>query len=355
MKPKSMLAVQLTRWGAEPELRRVPIPMPTGEEILVSVGAAGLCRSDLSVMDAAPDVFGYELPMTLGHEVAGTVVRTGSDADRSLVGERVVVHGVWGCGVCRNCARGRENYCVGLGRDACGRHAPLGAGLGYHGGLAQAILVPSARHLIRADGLSAADCAPLADAGLTAYHAIDEHRELIDPHTIAVVVGVGGLGHLAIQILRSLGTGTVVAVDTREDSLRLATRLGAGRVGHSLAEALAPVGSADLIFDFVGTSTTMSQARSLLAPGGRLSVVGGAGGDLTVGKGRASSPGWSVSAPFWGPASALKEVTDLARRGEIRSEVTRYDLSRAVEAYRLLRTGSVPGRAVVIPPPLSGL
>ena len=113
-----MLAVQLTEWGCEPQLRDVPVPQPRGEEVLLQVTAAGLCRSDLHVMDASASSYDYPLPLTLGHEVAGTVLDVGPDGDRSWLGEAVVVHGVWGCGRCRNCARGRENYCSSCGLAA---------------------------------------------------------------------------------------------------------------------------------------------------------------------------------------------------------------------------------------------
>ena len=92
-----MLAVQLTEWGRPPVVREIDDPAPTGEQLLIKVGAAGLCRSDLSVMDSPTDRFDYPLPLTLGHEVAGTVVDTGPDGDHTLLGKDVVVHGIWSC------------------------------------------------------------------------------------------------------------------------------------------------------------------------------------------------------------------------------------------------------------------
>lgn len=346
-----MLAVQLTAWGAEPELREIPVPRPRGEELLVRVTAAGLCRSDLHVMDATADSFDYPLPLTLGHEVAGTVMDAGPAADPGWIGEQVVVHGVWGCGGCRNCLRGRENYCLRL-RPREGRGAPIGNGLGYPGGLAEAVLVPAARFLVRSAGVDPVLCAPLADAGLTAYHAVREHRDLIDTLSVCVVIGVGGLGHFALQILREFGAGQIVAVDTRADAREMARQLGADAVfADTAAAATALSEGADLILDFAGAPGTVVPAAAALAPGGRLSVVGSAGGRLTAGKDVGLAAGWGVTAPFWGPRADLAAVVDMARRGTLHVTAQTYPLTAAVEVYRRLRSGGITGRAVLVPPP----
>ncbi len=349
-----MLAIQLTEWGRPPELRDVPAPEPAGEELLLQVTAAGLCRSDLHVMDAAAASFDCPLPLTLGHEAAGTVLAAGPDADPTWLGETVVVHGIWSCGHCRNCARGRENYCLRLRPRTTGAPAPIGNGLGYHGGLAQAMLVPSARHLVRTDGLDPAVAAPLTDAGLTAYHAVREHADLIDAHTTCVVIGIGGLGHLGVQILRDMGAGRILAVDNRADAREMALRLGAEAAFpdvDSLRTALTD--DADVIIDFAGAPDTAQPAIRLLAPGGRLTVVGSAGARMEVGKHLGLAAGWRVTAPFWGPHADLVAVIDMARRGALHVEATAYPLADGVEIYRHLRAGDITGRAVLIPPPLA--
>ncbi|MGI5217937.1 NAD(P)-dependent alcohol dehydrogenase [Nocardia sp. CA-290969] len=346
-----MLAVQLTAWGAEPELREIPLPRPRGEELLIQVAAAGLCRSDLHVMDAAAGSFDYPLPLTLGHEVAGTVVEAGPAADHDWIGEQVVVHGIWGCGGCRNCLRGRENYCLRL-RPRDGRGAPIGNGLGYPGGLAEAVLVPAARFLVRSAGVDPVHCAPLADAGLTAYHAVREHRDLIDAQSVCLVIGVGGLGHFALQILRAFGAGQIVAVDTRAEAREMARRLGADAVFEDAAAAAGALGEgADLILDFAGAPSTVAPAAAALAPGGRLSVVGSAGGRITAGKDVGLAAGWGISAPFWGPRADLAAVVEMARRGALHVTAQTYPLTAAVEVYRQLRSGGITGRAVLVPPP----
>ncbi|MGW0584237.1 alcohol dehydrogenase catalytic domain-containing protein, partial [Streptomyces sp. NPDC002920] len=185
-----MRAVRLLDWGREPVLGEVERPVPREGEVLVEVEAAGLCHSDLHVIDAAPGALPYRPPFTLGHEVAGRVA-TGSDA-----GERVVVHGPWGCGDCPRCAVGRDNLC-----DRRGELGWHGVGLGRDGGMAEYLLVPSARHLVPIGDLSAEQAAPLSDAGLTSYAAVAGVRHALGEDTTAVVIGVGGLGHLAVQIL----------------------------------------------------------------------------------------------------------------------------------------------------------
>ncbi|MFE7416024.1 NAD(P)-dependent alcohol dehydrogenase [Rhodococcus sp. NPDC057529] len=344
-----MRAVRLTTWGQPVQVQRVPVPEPRNAELLIEVRAAGLCRSDLHVMDAPAGAFDYPLPLTLGHEVAGTVVAAGPDADRSWIGESVVVHGVWSCGECRNCRRGRENYCHDLRPRADGRLPAIGNGLGHDGGLAEAMIVPSERFVVRTRGLAPESAAPLADAALTAYHAIRTNRDLVDGHAVTVVVGVGGLGHLAVQILRALGAGTIIAVDPREDSRDLALRLGADRAVSEVADSGTEPRSADVVFDFVGSPATMESAVQLLGPGGRLVTVGSGGGRLTVGKDLGLPGGWQVSAPFWGTRADLEAVVDLAQRGLLSVESTSYRLDDAVDVYDRLRRGEIRGRAVLVP------
>ncbi|GAC02611.1 alcohol dehydrogenase [Gordonia namibiensis NBRC 108229] len=347
-----MLAVQLTEWGRPPVVREIADPEPTGTELLLDVDAAGLCLSDLHVMDTPSGVFDYPLPLTLGHEVAGTVRAVGPQADPAWIGETVVVHGIWSCGTCRNCARGRENYCLSLARKPGGRNPRIGNGLGHHGGLAERLLVPSADVLVPTNGLDPTVAAPLADAGLTAYHAISSNSDLIDASTVAVVIGVGGLGHMAIQILRAMGVGAVIAVDNREQARALALALKADASYPSVDEAAEDIrarGGADIVLDFAGAPATVEPATTVLGPGGRLVIVGTAGGRVTVGKDVGLASGWQVRAPFWGTRSDLAAVVALAAAGKLTAETVTFDLRDAPEAYEQLRRGELPGRAVVLP------
>jgi len=333
-----MQALRLTAWGRDPELVRVPVPQPGPGELLLLVEAAGLCHSDLHVIDSAGRL-PYDLPFTLGHEVAGTVVAVGTGVSRDWLDEAVAVHGVWSCGECRRCLAGRENYCLRL-------TGPIGVGLGYDGGLAEFVLVPSERYLVKAEGVKPEQLAPLTDAGLTAYHAVTQNLDAVAGGGSALVVGVGGLGHLAVQVLRAVAGCEVVAVDQRESARAVAREHGATLVLPGLEELDRDV---DLVLDFVGSETTLCESSKRLAPGGRLVVVGSAGGSLAASKQGALARGWQLSAPFWGTRSDLEAVIALAGVGALGAETETGSLADAPELYARLRRGEVRGRAVVVP------
>ncbi|NNN29335.1 alcohol dehydrogenase catalytic domain-containing protein [Streptomyces sp. S3(2020)] len=348
-------ALRLTGWGGPPVLTGTARPRPTGEEVLIQVEAAGLCRSDLHVIDAPPGTLPYRIPFTLGHEVAGRVVERGPLACGPAIGERVVVYGPWGCGSCARCAAGAENYCdrrTLLDADLVG----TGAGLGRDGGMADVMLVPSGRLLVPVGELPSARAAPLTDAGLTAYHAVSTVRHALTVEGASVVVlGLGGLGHLAVQILRATTEAQVLAVDVREEALALAHECGAhfgtlarpdtaavlrGRTGGVGAVA---------VLDFVGDPSTARLAVDVLRPGGELAVVGSGGGELTVRKPGGLPPGTRISLPFWGTLPELEAVVALALKDALKARVEEFPLSEAAEVIARLRSGEVRGRAVLIP------
>ncbi|MBM7518492.1 alcohol dehydrogenase catalytic domain-containing protein [Nocardioides nitrophenolicus] len=345
--PRTMRALRLTAWGAPPELVELPVPEPAAGEVLLRVEAAGLCHSDLHIMDAPAGRMPYELPFTLGHEVVGTVVATGAEVDHAWLERLVAVHGVWSCGRCRACRRGRENYCFAL-------TGPIGCGIGYDGGLADYLLVPDVRHLVAAEGSDPVRLAPLTDAGLTAQHVVRSLGADLDGAT-AVVVGVGGLGHLALQLLAPARLACLVAVDPRSEARRLAIRLGADAVTASAKDAAEWLDDredgqgADIVLDFVGSPETLDAAADLLAPGGRIVVVGSAGGSVEAAKGGRLPRGFAVTAPFWGTRRDLEEVVALAASGAVRAETETFSLAEAPAAYARLRAGEIQGRAVVVP------
>ncbi|EOD64547.1 NAD(P)-dependent alcohol dehydrogenase [Amycolatopsis vancoresmycina] len=345
--PRKSPALRLTAWGRPPSLADVDVPDPGGTEVLVRVEAAGICHSDLHVLDAAPGALPYRLPFTLGHEIAGQVVAAGSAATGVADGDRVAVHGPWGCGECRRCAAGEDNYCH--------RRAELafsGAGLGRDGGMAGHVLVPHPRHLVPIGDLAASQAAPLTDAGLTPYHAVAGLT--LAEGAAAVVIGAGGLGHVAIQLLRALTPARVFAVDVREEALELAARSGAHRTlrpGPDTAAVLRREtgGGAEAVLDFVGSDPTLSLGAGVLRPAGSLVIVGSGGGKLTIAKPGVLPPGVSVSLPFWGSARELREVIALARAGRLRVETEPFPLTAAADAFQRLREGRIRGRAVLLP------
>jgi len=344
-----MQAVQLVRWGAEPELREVPDPQPGPGEVLLRVDAAGICHSDLHLMEWPEGTLPYRLPFTLGHENVGTVVAVGAGVGRPQEGERVLVYGPWGCGACWRCSQGHENLCPhawDLGRN--------GGGLGADGGLAEYLLVPSPRLLVPIGDLDPVKAAPLSDAALTPYHAIKRSAHHLRPNASVVVIGVGGLGHVAVQLLRALTASRVIAVDTRPEAVELARRGGAHAALPArdlTAEDLrAETGAegASLVLDFVGRDETMALAAGVAAVGGEITVVGVGGGTLAYGFG-ALPLECSIVTPNWGTLPELFEVIALARSGAIEIETETFALEQALEAYHRLARGEILGRGVVCP------
>lgn len=323
------------------------MPEPGPGEVLIRVGGAGACHSDLHLLEAPAQPFA--LPFTLGHENAGWVEKTGSGATGFIVGDPVIVYGPWGCGLCMNCRVGMENYC-----QTSGKPSPGGLG-GTDGGMAEYLLVPATRYLIPLGGLDPREAAPLSDAGLTSYHAVKRSLHLLGPGSTAVVIGAGGLGQMAIQVLRALaGATTVVAVDTSEDKLTIARDLGADETVISGDGAIATIKAvtrglgAELVLDFVGVDATLSMAARVARVLGHLTIVGVGNAALPV---NFHSPPYecSVSAPFWGSIPELIEVIALAQRGKIRMLVEQFPLDDAARAYDLLHHGEIRGRAVITP------
>lgn len=344
-----MKAFQLTGWQQPPELRDVAVPEPGPGEVLVKIVAAGACHSDLHLMDWPEGTVPFALPFTLGHENAGRIAALGAGVDAWQEGEDVVIYGPWGCGRCAACKQSKENYCE--------RQAELGSqggGLGSDGGMAEYMLVPSPRLLVPLDGLDPIDAAPLTDAGLTSYHAIKRSLHLLVPGSAAVVIGIGGLGHMAVQLLGALSPARVIAVDNDDGKLDLAREVGAEAAvssGESPGEAIAELTGGrgvELVLDMVGADATIALAAQVARPEADITIVGLAGGTLPFTFG-ATSYEASVTLPYWGSQVELMEVLALARAGKIKPHVERFSLDRVEDAYRRLREGSVSGRAVVCP------
>ncbi|MFJ5544098.1 NAD(P)-dependent alcohol dehydrogenase [Micromonospora chalcea] len=344
-----MRAVRMTAPGVL-EHTEAPTPEAGPGEVLLRVGAVGACHSDLHILDAPAGVF--PIPMTLGHEIAGTVDTVGAGVVGWSPGERAAVYGIIGCGRCRACLRGEENRC---------RVIPVGGiGLSRDGGLAEYVVVPASR-LLPVGDMDLTQAAPLTDAGLTPYHAVELARPRLRPGTTCVVIGIGGLGHMGLQILLATTAVRIVAVDTSTAALDLAGRLGAHHVvpaGPDAVEKIRglvgpPPDGADVVLDFVGAQATLDTARQVVATGGQLLLVGLAGGTLPVRPVADEPPPvpleTGVVVPFWGTRAELHEVIALARDGRLHADVQTFPLAEAPQAYEALRRGDVHGRAVIVP------
>jgi alcohol dehydrogenase, propanol-preferring len=344
-----MKAYQLTAWQAPPEMREMDVPEPGPGQVLLKVGGAGACHSDLHLMEWPEGTMDFELPFTLGHENAGWVEAVGAGVEGLELGESVAVYGPWGCGRCRACRLSAENHCE--------RQAEIGAfggGLGLDGGMAEYMLVPHPRLLLPLGDLDPRDAAPLSDAALTPYHAIKRSQHLLHPGATAVVIGVGGLGHMAVQILRAITPARVIAVDTSADKLRLAREVGADETvepGEGAAEAIHELTGglgAELIVDNVGADETIALGAAVARFASDVTIVGLAGGKIEYAFGALPFDA-TLTVPYWGSAIELIEVLDLARAGKIAPHVERFPLDRVEEAYARLREGALDGRAVICP------
>jgi propanol-preferring alcohol dehydrogenase len=341
-------ALQLKQFHSDPELLDLPDPEPGPGQVVVKVGGAGLCHSDLHVMHEfqegqAP----WGPPFVMGHENAGWVHSIGPGVRGVDEGLPVAVYGLNGCGRCEPCAAGAENFCV--------HHleGPPGIGFGLDGGLAEYLLVHDPRRLVPIGDLDPVVAAPLTDAGLTPYRAVKRVLPKLTPGSSVVVIGVGGLGHLAVQLLEAQSVATVIAVDARESALQLAREVGAEASVLAGDDAVSAVtdaagGKADVVLDFVGAAATIGLGAAVVRPGGDLVVVGAAAGDYT----------WNfyalpyevnLTTSFWGTLPELHEVIALAQRELITPHIQRFPLDQAVHAYQLMEKGQLSGRAVVVP------
>ena len=344
-----MQALQLTHWGRSAELREIAVPEPGPGQVLVRIAAAGACHSDLHLMDWPEGLLPWSLPFTLGHENAGWVEHVGAGVTSVRKGDAVLVYGAWGCGVCRPCRLGRENYCERAPELRVG-----GGGLGLDGGMAEFMLVPSARYLIPIGDLDPVQAAPLSDAALTPYHAIARSRDRLSPGATAVVIGIGGLGQMAVQLLKATTGARVIALDTDERKLAAARKLGAdiaipsdAGAADAVRKATDGVG-ATLVLDMVGAEATLATGARSLCAEGRLVIIGLATGTLPVSF-FALPYGAEVATTYWGTATELMDLVALARAGKIRVDVEAFALDQALDVYARLRKGEIRGRAVIVP------
>lgn len=342
-----MKAVRLHAYGEAPRLDEVPEPTITGpHDVLVRVAGAGLCRTDLHIRDGwfAPAV-PTELPLTLGHENTGRVHEVGTAVENVAVEDAVICHPQSSCGLCAACRIGDDMRCA-RGMDF--------AGLTRAGGFADLLRTTDRSVLRIPDGLDPVEIAPHADAGLTVMHAVRKAVPLLGPGTTAVVVGIGGLGHLAVQCLRALSAARVVAVDPDPDSLKLATDTGAhdtvladGGQGATVA-ALTGGAGAEVVLDFVGEGDAVASSLGMVRARGTYLLVG-YGGELRVPTFQLVLPEISVVGNAVGSHDDLRELVALAAAGGVAVRTRTYPLSAFADAIADLEHGRVHGRAVLVP------
>ncbi len=325
-------------------VRDHPVPRPGSEEVLVAVHAAGVCHTDLHLVDAVPEA--PPLPLVLGHEFAGEVVECGPGAPDSLLGRRVLVYYYNGCGECRWCGRGAENLCPDL-RQKWGFTAD--------GGFAEYVRVAARCCVVLPDSVSTADAAALGCSGTTALHAVNRVAAVRDGDVV-VVLGVGGVGLSVVQAARSAGA-TVIAAGRSAANLRRARELGAaatvdtGRDGlDSAVRELTGGDGWDVAFDMVGSGGTPGAALRCARSGGTLVLVGYTGEPAAVDVARIVTNELVVRGAVGSTLDDAREVVRLAAQGRMTPTISQvHSLENAGTALRMLREDRCQGRAVLVP------
>jgi NAD+-dependent secondary alcohol dehydrogenase Adh1 len=340
-----MRAALLSEYHRPLELVDRPEPEPRGpRDVVVRIGGAGVCATDLHAQDGLMEPAGVRLPLVLGHENAGWVHAVGDGVTAAEPGDAVLLYPPYSCGLCVPCRRGLDMHCE--------RHQFTG--LTRDGGFADFVLVDE-RSLVRLPPeVEPADVAPHADAGITAYHAVKRLLPRLVPGSTSVVIGVGGVGHIALQLLRMLGGGTVVGIDTDERRRTLARELGADEVLGAEADVEDTVrevtngAGADVVLDFVATDATHASGLAMLARRGLYSTVGYGGlvtvpsVDLVVGE-------TAIVGNLVGSWIDLWELLQLHGRGDLRLVTEAHPLEEVNDVLDRLRGGEVTGRAVLVP------
>lgn len=341
-----MKAARLYEYNKPLRIEQVPDPVITDPtDVIIKVGGAGVCHTDLHLIEGVwAETLGTELPYIIGHENAGWVHQVGSAVTNFKVGDPVIIHPVQSCGKCLSCRIGEDMHCENL----------KFSGLTVDGGYAQ-YLKTSERSLIKLpENVNPADVAPYADAGITAYRAVKKAAPLAKPGTKALMIGMGGLGHIAVQVLRELGNAEIIALDRNDGRLNMALDLGAShavRADHSAisqVRRLTNEKGVDIIIDFVGTDQTHADSLQMLRKGGHYFVVG-YGGTIKVPSLDIINNEFSIIGSLVGNYSELYELMVLHAQGKVALHTNKYSLDEANDVLHLLHEGKINGRAVLVP------
>src|SRR4051812_27459008 len=342
-----MRAVRLHHYHQDPSIDEIPEPQIRSPlDVVVRIGGAGVCRTDLHIVEGQWEaVQNPRLPYVLGHENAGWVHAVGDGVTNLAVGDTVILHPQPSCGLCPACRAGDDMHCANA----------FFPGLSDHDGGMAEYLRTAARACVKLDSSTQpADVAALADAGITAYHAVRKAIPLLFPGTTAVVQGAGGLGHIGIQCLAALTAARIVVVDRNPDALALARDLGAhevveadGRQVEAVKDLTTGVG-ADVVLDFVAEQGAEMDGWNMTAPAGSYYVIG-YGGQLQIPTLDIISTERNIIGNIVGTYNDLAELMVLAQAGKVRLHTQQYPLDAAVDALHDLDGGRVRGRAILVP------
>uniref|UniRef100_A0A060T2K2 ARAD1C32934p n=1 Tax=Blastobotrys adeninivorans TaxID=409370 RepID=A0A060T2K2_BLAAD len=315
-------------------LETIPVPRPGPEEILLKVEAAGMCASDLHILDGTTPLPGEYV---LGHEIVGTVAAIGSDlaSEQYPEGLRLAVHGPNGCGKCANCKRGFDNQC----QDPVKKWY----GLGINGGYEEYVVVRPAAVVPVPSEVSSEAAAVTTDAVLSPYHAVK--RGGIGPDTRVLIIGLGGLGMNGLQIASHFGA-KVIATDLDTSKLAIAKQFGAQETFEQLPEEPLFV---DVVLDFVGTKETFESAKKHASPLGKIVPVGLGATELSIVPHVSAIMEHQFIFSFWGTTGELAECLDLVAKGVIQPTVETCPLEDVKDRLHKLEKGGVKGRVVAMP------
>jgi NAD+-dependent secondary alcohol dehydrogenase Adh1 len=340
-------AARLHEYHQALKLEQVDEPKATGPlDVVVKIGAAGLCRTDLHIQEGQwAEKSEVALPYTPGHENAGWVHEVGSAVTNVEVGDTVIVHPFISCGLCIPCRRGDDMHCVngsfpGINRD---------------GGFAD-LLLTSARSVVKLDpSLEPASIAALADAGLTAIHAVKKAIPVLGAGSKAVVIGAGGLGHIGIQCLKAYTPTEIIVVDPSEKALELAREMGADHTvkvdGTKQREAVAELTDgmgAQAIIDFVGEKGAIEDGIEMVEDGGFYYVIG-YGENINIPTIDVISREISFIGNLVGTYVDLQDLMTLTAQGKVTLHTTTYPLDAINDAMADLDNGRLQGRGILVP------
>jgi NAD+-dependent secondary alcohol dehydrogenase Adh1 len=341
-----MRAVRVVGYHQPLEMADVPAPEVTGpHDVVVRIGGAGVCRTDLHILEGQwAEKSGVALPYTIGHENAGWVHAVGSAVTNVAEGDKVIMHPLITCGLCRACRFGDDVHCENSAFP----------GIDTDGGYAE-YLKTTARSVVRIDdSLEPADVAALADAGLTAYHAAAKAARKLRAGDRCVIIGAGGLGHIGIQVLAALSPAEIIVLDRNPEAVKLAESIGAhhGVVadGGQVEKVLEMTGGhgAEQVIDFVGEGGSTSEGLQMTRRAGDYHIVG-YGEDIVVPTIDLISTEKNIIGNLVGSYNDLVELMALAAAQKVSLHTAKYPLDRFQDAIDDLSAGQVRGRAILIP------
>lgn len=351
-----MISYDVVACGEPLQRTERPTPQPVGDQVLLRVQAAGVCHSDLHIWHGSYDLGhgrtlsmqdrGLKLPLTMGHEIAGTAIAAGPDAEGVSIGGRYLVFPWHGCGSCKVCLRGDENLCT-AGRSM---------GMFQPGGYADHVLVPHARYLVDIGELPPAQAAPYACSGLTTYSALRKIAPQVLKDEKVVVIGAGGLGLMAVMLVKAMGGAGAIVVDPDEAKHQAALAAGADAVftpkaeGWTAAVTEAAGGAIWAILDCVGSSQTVASGIEMLTKGGQLIQVGLYGGHVDLSTALMPLRARTYQGSYVGNLRELQELMQLVREQRLPGvPTTCVPLKNAFTALLALEQGQAVGRQVLDP------